>query len=177
MKNHLPAAYLLIIIAFLSFDPAPVFAGQAASPEMTKANKLFSDGNYAGALDAYRGAIKNQKPADQPSTQYWIGFCCLMQGKDAEAMNEFLKIPENYPSEGMWISTAYYWAARACEHMGRKEQAAEFYRKAAGNGKSTQERFAMKMAEDVRSKERVQGPGSGSKVSACRVCSSSTLTP
>ena len=60
--------------------------------------------------------------------------------------------PENYPSERMWVGTAYYWAARACERMGRKEQAAELYRKAGGNGKSTQERFAMKKAEAIKSK-------------------------
>lgn len=152
MKNNLLAAYLVIVTAFLSLNVASVFAGQAASPELTKAHKLFSAGNYSGALEAYRGAIRKQDPADQPPTQYWIGFCCLMQGKDDDAVKEFLKIPENYPAEGMWISTAYYWAGRACERMGKKEQAAAFYRKAAGNGKSTQERFAMKKAEAVGSK-------------------------
>jgi tetratricopeptide (TPR) repeat protein len=164
MKNILrPACLLIIVIALLSFKPAPVFARQAASPELTTANKLFSHGNYSGALDAYRGAIRNQKPADQPPTQYWIGFCCLMQGKDAEAVKEFLKIPENYPAEGMWISTAYYWAARASERMGKKEQAAEFYRKAGGSGKSTQERFAMKKAENVKKGSGVQGTGARSE--------------
>ena len=152
MKNHLPIVSFIVVLALLSCMSGHVFAGPEASPDMIKANKFFSDGNYAGALDAYRGAIRTQAPADQPPTQYWIGFCCLMQGKDAEAVKEFLKIPENYPADGMWISTAYYWAARASERMGKKEQAAEFYRKAGGSGKSTQERFAMKKAENVKSR-------------------------
>jgi tetratricopeptide (TPR) repeat protein len=152
MNNRVQDVCLIVVIALLSFKIAPVFAGQVASPELITANKLFLDGNYSGALDAYRGAIRNQKPADQPPTQYWIGFCCLMQGKDAEAVKEFLKIPESYPSEGMWVSTAYYWAGRASERMGKKEQAVEFYRKAGGNGKSTQERFAMKKADAVNGK-------------------------
>jgi len=112
----------------------------------------FRLGDYSNARDAYRGALKDEKSTECAQNQYWIGFCCLMQGKDAEAVSEFLKIPERYPSEGMWVGTAYYWAARACERMGRKEQAAELYRKAGGNGKSTQERFALKKAETVRSK-------------------------
>jgi TolA-binding protein len=165
MKIHFRSGCFIIILA-LFCNPVSVFAGSVASTELNNADKLFSDGNYSGALDAYRGAITSQKPADRPQTQYWIGFCCLMQGKDAEAVKEFLKIPENYPSEGRWVSTAYYWAGRASERLGRKEQAAEFYRKAGGSGTSTQERFAMKKAEAVnqgsggREPEAwVQGPG------------------
>lgn len=112
-------------------------------------DSYFQLGNYQGALDAYRNALKNQKPSERPPTQYWIGFCYLMLGRDAEAVNELLKVPELYPGSGMWASTAYYWAARASERMGRKEQAAEFYRKAGGNGKSSQGRFALKKAESV----------------------------
>jgi hypothetical protein len=34
--------------------------------------------------------------------------------------------------------------------MGKKEQAAEYYRKAGGSGRSTQGRFAQKKAEAVK---------------------------
>ena len=112
----------------------------------------FRINDYPNALQAYRSAIKNQKPSERPATQYWIGFCSFLLGRDGEAAAEFLKIPELYPDSGMWVATAYYWAGRASERMGLKEQAAEYYRKAGGKGKSTQERFAVKKAEAVKGK-------------------------
>jgi tetratricopeptide (TPR) repeat protein len=115
----------------------------------------FRLGNYASALPAYRSALQNQKPADQPPTQYWIGFCSFLLNKNSEAVAELLKIPELYPGSGMWVSTAYYWAGRASERMGKTEQAAEYYRKAGGKGTSTQGQFAMKKAAEVK--------GTGSK--------------
>jgi tetratricopeptide (TPR) repeat protein len=105
--------------------------------------------DYKNALKAYRSALQDQNQSQRAPTQYWIGFCTFLLGKDGEAVAEFLKIPELYPSSGMWIGTAYYWAGRASERMGRKEQAAEYYRKAGGNGKSTQGKFAMKKAEGI----------------------------
>jgi tetratricopeptide (TPR) repeat protein len=106
--------------------------------------------DYGNARAAYRGALIKQKRSECAPTQYWIGFCTLLSGRDAEAVTEFLKIPEHYPSSGMWVGTAYYWAGRASERLGRKDQAAEYYRRAAGNGKSTQERFALKKAVGVK---------------------------
>jgi tetratricopeptide (TPR) repeat protein len=115
------------------------------------ADSFFRLTDYQRALDAYRRALKEQKPADRAQTQYWIGFCTFLLGRDAEAATEFLKIPESYPASGMWVGTAYYWAGRASERMGRKEQAAELYRKAGGKGTSTQGRFAMRKAKNVNS--------------------------
>jgi tetratricopeptide (TPR) repeat protein len=110
----------------------------------------FRLGSYRSALDAYRKAVRDQRPADRPQTQYWIGFCCYLVGRDAEAVDEFLKIPALYPEARVWGSTAYYWAGRASERMGKKEQAAEYYRKAGGSSKSTQGKFAQKKAAAVR---------------------------
>jgi tetratricopeptide (TPR) repeat protein len=104
---------------------------------------------YQNALDAYRNALRNQAPAAQPMTRYWIGFCCFLLGHDEQAVTEFLKIPELHPEAGIWVGTAYYWAGRACQRLGWKERAAKYYKKAGGNGKSTQGRFAMKKAADV----------------------------
>jgi tetratricopeptide (TPR) repeat protein len=114
-------------------------------------DSYFRLGDYQKARESYRNALTKQKPAECAPTQYWIGFCSFLLGKDAEAVSEFLKIPELYPSSGMWVGTAYYWAGRASQRMGKNEQAAGFYRKAGGKGKSTQERFALKKAEAVRS--------------------------
>ena len=114
------------------------------------ADSYFRLTDYPRALDAYRQALKYQKPAEQAQTQYWIGFCVLLLGRNAEAVTEFLKIPENYPTSGMLVGTAYYWAGRASERMGRKDQAAELYRKAGGKGTSLQERFAIKRADAVK---------------------------
>ncbi len=108
--------------------------------------------DYYNALKAYRSALQNQKQSQRPSTQYWIGFCTFLLGNDKEAVAEFLKIPERYPSSGMWVSTAYYWAGRASERLGEKKQAAEYYRKAGGKGTSTQERFARKKAAALKNK-------------------------
>jgi len=112
----------------------------------------FRLGSYGNALDAYRAAVRGQKESARPETQYWIGFCCFLLGRDAEAVREFLKIPGLYPSSGMWVGTAYYWAGRASERMGREGDAASYYRLAGGNGRSTQGRFALKKAEAAAGK-------------------------
>lgn len=110
----------------------------------------FRLADYGNALEAYRRAIKDQRPADRPQTQYWIGFCCFLVGRDTDAVEELLKVPALYPDARAWGSTSYYWAGRASERMGKKEQAAEYYRKAGGSGKSTQGKFAQKKAEAVK---------------------------
>ena len=112
----------------------------------------FRLADYRLALDAYRKAVRDQRPADRAQTQYWIGFCCFLIGRDAEAVDELLKVPALYPDAKAWGSTAYYWAGRASERMGKKEQAAAYYRKAGGSGKSTQSKFAQKKAEAVKGK-------------------------
>lgn len=110
----------------------------------------FRLANYRSALDAYRLAIGDQRYEDRAQTQYWIGFCCYLIGRDDDAVSEFLKIPALYPEAKALGSTSYYWAGRASERLGKKEQAAEYYRKAGGNGKSTQSKFAQKKAEAVK---------------------------
>ncbi len=110
----------------------------------------FRLGSYQAALSAYRSALKERKEAGNPETQYWIGFCCLLLGRNEEAIGEFLKIPQQYPGSGMWVGTAYYWAGRASERLGKTEDAAAYYRKAAGNGQSTQGRYALKKAKAVK---------------------------
>jgi TolA-binding protein len=175
---------VLFLVAVLGYSNA--IAGQAASQEYNKANRLFSEGKYSdalavyqrvlaahpgeaaagkvqsrigdchfqlhdyqSALHAYRGALPKQNDSERPPTQYWIGFCTFLLGNDKDAVAEFLKIPKRYPSSGMWVGTAYYWAGRACERMGDKAKAAEYYRKAGGKGSTTQGRFAIKKAEAV----------------------------
>ncbi len=113
----------------------------------------FQMGAFQSSLDAYRKAINGQKESARPETQYWIGFCCFLLGRDAEAVGEFLKIPEQYPSSGMWGGTAYYWAGRASERLGKAEDAAAYYRKAGGKGNSTQGKFAKKRAEEAKEKK------------------------
>ncbi len=115
-------------------------------------DSYFQLGSFRSALDSYRSALREQKRSERPVTQYWIGFCCFLIGRDAEAVTEFLKIPEFYPESGMWVATAYYWAGRASERMGKKNIAAEYYRKAGGNGRSTEGRVALKRAEIVKEK-------------------------
>ncbi len=112
--------------------------------------------DYKNAVKAYRSALQYQKSPERAATQYWIGFSTFLSGNDADAAAEFLKIPELYPASGMWVSTAYYWAGRVCERMGKKEQAAAYYRKAGGAGATTQERYALKKADSVKKGARVQ---------------------
>ena len=116
----------------------------------------FRLADYKNAIPAYRSALQYQKSSERAATQYWIGVSTFLLGKDADAVAAFLKIPELYPTSGMWVSTAYYWAGKVCEHMGKKDQAAAYYHKAAGTGASTQERFALKKAETVRKGARGQ---------------------
>ena len=132
-------------------------AGVSPSDIYTRiGDSWFRLGVYEKALESYRSASKGQNEAARPATQYWIGFCCLLVGRNAEAAKEFLKIPELYPDSGMWVGTGYYWAGRAYERMGRPEEAADCYRKAAGNGRTTQGTFALKKAESINK-------GSGSR--------------
>ncbi len=114
------------------------------------ADSYFRMADYGHALESYQTALNAQKPSERAPTQYWIGFCTFLLGRDAQAVIEFLKIPEQYPASGMWVGTGYYWAGRASERMGKRDQAAEYYGKAAGSGKSTQERFAQKKAETIK---------------------------
>ncbi len=109
--------------------------------------------SYQNALESYRAALEGQKEQERPATQYWIGFCCFLLGRDAEAVSEFLKIPARYPRSGMWVGTAYYWAGRASERMGKPEDAAQYYRKAGGNGRSTQGKFALRKAKAVNGRQ------------------------
>jgi len=139
---------LIIYQKTVSAPPANFTAGDI---DGKIGDTYFRLSDYRSSLDAYRRAIKDQRPADRPQTQYWIGFCCFLIGRDAEAVDEFLKIPALYPDAKVWSTTAYYWAGRASERLGKKEQAAEYYRKAGGSGKTTQSKFAQKKAEAVKS--------------------------
>jgi tetratricopeptide (TPR) repeat protein len=122
-------------------------------------DSYFRLGSFNNALDAYRAALRDQKESERPITQYWIGFCCFLLHRDAEAVDEFLKIPQRYPRAGMWVGTAYYWAGRASERMGKTEEASNYYRKAGGNGRSTQGKFAIKKAEAVNgASTKLQAP-------------------
>lgn len=113
-------------------------------------DSYFNLGSYKNALNAYRGALRDQKRSDRATTQYWIGFCTFLLGRYAEAEKELLKIPEFYPSSGMLVGTSYYWAGRAAEKQGKKDKAAEYYKKAGGNGKTMQGKFALKKAEAAK---------------------------
>jgi tetratricopeptide (TPR) repeat protein len=134
----------------LSAKPSPEVSSSVLYTRI--GDSYFRIGDYKNARDAYRSALQGQTQSERPTTQYWIGFCTFLMGKDAEAVDEFLKIPQLYPDSGMWVSTGYYWAGRMCERMGKKELAAGYFRKAGGSGKSTEGRFALKRAEAVKSK-------------------------
>lgn len=110
----------------------------------------FQLGDFGRALSAYRSALRNQKRPGRVETQYWIGFCCFLLGRDQEAVAELLKIPELYPGSGMWAATAYYWAGRASERIGWKDKAVEYYKKAGAGGKGSQTGFALKRAAGVK---------------------------
>lgn len=115
------------------------------------ADSYFKIQDYVNARTSYQNALQVLKDdKERASTQYWIGFCTLLMGKNDEAVEEFLKIPRLYADSGMWVSTAYYWVARVYERSGKKELAAEYFRKAAaGNANSTQGEFALKKAEKL----------------------------
>ena len=139
-------------------DALPLYQSLLSSPPQktsmggihTKiADCYYHLGLYKNAIESHRAALNLEDRASQPETRYWIGFCCLLLGQNEQAVNEFLKIPELYPEAAMWSSTAYYWAGRASERLGWKAKAAEFYKMAGGNGKSTQGRYAMKRAENM----------------------------
>jgi len=117
------------------------------------ADGYFKLEDYQNALNAYRKALITQRKSEKPATQYWIGFSMLMLGKRVDAVNEFLKIPALYPDSGMWVSTAYYWAARVCEQMGKKELAAKYFSKAGGSGRSAQEQFALEKAQKAKANQ------------------------
>jgi tetratricopeptide (TPR) repeat protein len=130
----------------LASPPPGVAAGDIQS---RIGDVYFRIGDFGNALNSYRKALGDPLLADRPQTQYWVGFCCFLTGRDAEAVAELLKVPALYPDAKAWGTTAYYWAGRASERMGKKAQAAEFYRKAGGKGGTTQGKFALKKAEKL----------------------------
>jgi tetratricopeptide (TPR) repeat protein len=133
----------------LAAPPADVPAGDISS---RIGDVHFRLGDYRNALAAYRSALADPLLTDKAQAQYWSGFCCFLLGRDAEAVAELLKVPQRYPEAGAWCSTAYYWAGRASERMGRRDLAAEYYRKAGGSGRSSQGKFALKKAEAAKGK-------------------------
>ncbi len=133
----------------LSAGPSDIAAGEVYD---RMGDVYFRSGDYPHALASYRKALADPRLADRPQTQYWVGFCCFLVGRDAEAVTELLKVPALYPDAKAWGSTAYYWAGRASERMGKKEDAALYYRKAGGSGRTTQSAFAQKKAEAVKGK-------------------------
>ena len=135
----------------LSFPPDKLTPGDINNKI---GDTYFRLADYGHALEAYRKAVRDQRLSDRPQTQYWIGFCCFLVGRDAEAVDELLKVPALYPDAAAWGTTSYYWAGRASERMGKKEQAAEYYRKAGGGGRSTQSKFAQKKSEAVKNNGR-----------------------
>ncbi len=151
-KLYAEGRYPEAIVLYKALLSAPSRSISSSALHTRIADGYFQLGDYRNALTAYRSALKEQKQSERPQTQYWIGFCVVLLGKDAEAADEFLKIPQLYPDSGMWVSTAYYWAGRMCERMGKKERAAEYFRKAGGSGASAQGRFALKKAEAVKGK-------------------------
>ncbi len=110
----------------------------------------FRVGSYEDALMAYRVALKDRNGSRNAENQYWVGICCMLLGRDEEAVSEFLKVPRQYPRAGMWVSTSYYWAGRASERLGKTDDAAAYYKKAAGSGKSTEGAYARRKAEAVK---------------------------
>lgn len=151
-KLYAEGRYPEAIVLYKALLSAPPRSISSSALHTRIADSYFQLRDYRNALAAYRSALKEQNQSERPQTQYWIGFCTFLMGKDAEATDEFLKIPQLYPDSGMWISTAYYWAGRMCERMGKKERAAEYFRKAGGKGTSAQDRFALKKAESVKGK-------------------------
>jgi tetratricopeptide (TPR) repeat protein len=149
-KLFVEKKYSEAIVIYRSLLSSPPRNSSSSALYTRIADGYFQLKNYQSALDAYRAALKEQRQSERAQTQYWIGFCTFLLGKDAEALNEFLKIPEQYPDSGMWVSTAYYWAGRMCERMGKKDLAAGYFRKAGGSGKSTQGRYALKRAESAK---------------------------
>ncbi len=164
--NQLYAAsrYREAISLYQTLLVSPPATVSASEIHARMADSWFRLGSYANALASYRSALVGQKESQRPETQYWIGFCCLLLGRDADAAREFLMIPEHYPGSGMWVGTGYYWAGRAYERLGKAEEAAACYRKAGGNGRTTQGRFALKKAESVDTRSGSPQRGSGRAV-------------
>ena len=132
-------------------EALPLYQSILSSPSKTSLLVMFTPGSATVITGSVRirtpsmlmKAQLSTSPAPaQPGTRYWIGFCYFLLRKHDQAVAEFLKIPELYPEAGMWVGTAYYWAGRSCEQLGKKDLALQYYKKAGGNGKSTQGRFA-----------------------------------
>jgi tetratricopeptide (TPR) repeat protein len=110
----------------------------------------FQLGLYENAVNSYWKALPLAHADAQPEIRYWIGFCSFLMGKNEQAVKEFLAIPQLHPQAGIWISTAYYWAGRASERLGQKEEAGRYYKKAGGNGRSKQGRYALQKADALK---------------------------
>ena len=80
--------------AIRSYETVLSSSSHALSPGVLHtriADSFFRLTDYQRALDAYRRALKEQKPAERAQTQYWIGFCTFLLGRDAEAVHRILE--------------------------------------------------------------------------------------
>src|SRR5512135_780596 len=81
------------LILYQKLLPAPPRGVSRGEIELTIGDSYVLIADYQKSLEAYRAALLDLKESERPQTQYWVGFCCFLLGRDDEAITEFLKIP------------------------------------------------------------------------------------
>lgn len=66
----------------------------------------------------------------EPEIQYWIAFSYYQQGDFETAISEFIKIPLlSKKTRLQWVPSAYYYAGRSYEKLGKQHDAVRMYQK------------------------------------------------
>jgi TolA-binding protein len=81
------------------------------------------------AIEAFRQvAEQSQNPSLKAEAQFWIGETLELQGKDQEAIKEYLKAAYSYKHEGMWGVTARFKAGEIYEKLESYREAIVLYK-------------------------------------------------
>ncbi len=81
------------------------------------------------ALDYFKKALSIlEKEQDRLECLYFMGEAYFGMGQYQNAINSYLKIVKDFPSNGDWVITAKFRAALAYELLGKKEEAKRIYK-------------------------------------------------
>ncbi len=110
-------------------------------------------GKLDSAIQAFSQALSwDHEPKLGAEAQYWIGECFQEKGLNQRAAEEFLKVADQYPDQGMWATTAKFQAATLFESLGRYQKAEALYEMVVreSRGDRNREAHAKKRLSQVR---------------------------
>jgi len=89
---------------------------------------LISQGKYQGALIAFKAIVDANDPEWAPKSSFEMGRCMFLMGKPEESLKYLTSMLTRFPKHPD-LKEAMFIMGQCHEKLGRKEQAAAFYKK------------------------------------------------